>query len=169
MVNNKFGCQYVTFEESLAVQNLYSSRLCCRSIVLFPKSLVSVLHTVLSLLDHEFCESDLLMSNLVSLKAWESACLLDISGAIPKSLTTLDKGVEEFILTPSGFLLSPSKELPSKTRTFFLRLQTMRKADSTGLLIVSKLLTTFKGTFCATIYMCAVTCQVICFLLNVRD
>lgn len=129
---------------------------------------------VFSCLDNEIYEGYLLMSNLASLRAWESACLLDISAAISKSLAASGRGIEEFILTHGGFLLSSSKEklldvLLSRTRTFFLELQTKRKAKGTGLLTVTKLLTAFKGTPLDTIYMHAVTCQVIWFLLNVRD
>lgn len=42
----------IKFELPLGVQNLYACRLCCRRIDLFSKSLVSILHTGLSLLDH---------------------------------------------------------------------------------------------------------------------
>lgn len=61
----------VIFKLSLRVQNLNVCGLCCRSIALFLKSLVSVLPTVFffSCLDHEICEGYLLTYDLVSLKA----------------------------------------------------------------------------------------------------
>lgn len=69
VVENEFGGCYIPFELSLGVQSLYPCMFYCRSIALFPKSLVLAFYIVLSLLDHEPSEVYLLMCTLVSLRA----------------------------------------------------------------------------------------------------